>query len=126
MLGCALMATKDFADALAAELGNRGISQASLAEAVGMKQNTVSRWVRGDFAPPTETVFAIEVALVLAPGTLSKHLGYLPLGVDAPPVSISSSIDAAPELEDWQKDALRAVYRTFTTKRATTGSKRTG
>lgn len=120
------MAATPFADALSAELAARGVTQSALADAVGMKQNTVSRWVGGDFAPPPETVFAIEEALDVEPGALSQFLGFLPMGEGETPITITAAVGAAPELEDWQREALLAVYRTFVRKRAMSGSKRAG
>lgn len=102
-----------FARSLAAELDARGMTQRDLADLVGVRQNTVSRWVAADgFAPDPDRVFAIEAALDLPPGALSQHLGYAPVEARPTP-SVLEAIEAAPNLEPWQRDALVAVYSIF-------------
>lgn len=72
--------------------------------------SAVSQWIAGKTEPDPQRVFAIERALHLKPGTLSRFLGYLPL--DAHPVlSVEDAIDADPRLTPPLRDAIRAAYR---------------
>lgn len=103
----------DFGRALDRALASRGLRQTHLAELVGVKQNTVSRWVSGEAVPDPWTVFDVERALKLEGGTLSKHLGYVPVGA-VPRCTVPEAIDAAPELSEYQRDALISVYRVLT------------
>jgi transcriptional regulator with XRE-family HTH domain len=104
---------RTFHEALAETMTARGMTQQQLADAVGVKQNTVSRWVNGDATPEPATVFEVESALKAEPGALSQHLGYIPVGVDRVPCTIIEAIHNAVELQDYHRSALLSVYRSF-------------
>lgn len=89
------------------------MNQKHLAAAVGVKQNTVSRWVNGSLTPEHFRVFEIERTLNVPPGALSVHLGYLPVPADRVPCTIVDAIREAPELQDFHREALLSVYRSF-------------
>ena len=74
-------------------------------------QTAVSQWLRGVTTPEPEVVFAMERALALRPGDLSRHLGYLPVGSRAEPVGVEQAIQADPRLSDRVKRALTLTYR---------------
>lgn len=78
--------------ALDAALGDQ--PQRSLAEKVGVTQSQVSRWVKGLDAIKPAQVFAIERALDLSPGTLSRLEGYLPLDAATGYVNYEEAIRA--------------------------------
>lgn len=113
-----------FADALIEALNVRRKTQQALGEALGVKQPTVSGWIRREAEPTPETVFAIERALELPPGHLSRHLGYLPPeAVKAPPATFEAVVTGDPLLEDYVKRALIEQYRALTSRRAGRGGR---
>jgi hypothetical protein len=107
-----------FAQALAEELMERHLSQASFTNLLALSldppphQTTVSNWLGGKTEPLRSQVFAIEAMLNLAPGSISRHLGYLP--VDAvPAVETTTAISQDVALSPGQRDDLAAQYRTM-------------
>ena len=56
------------------------LNQTEFAALFGLTQPQVSQLEQGKAEPTPQFVFAIEQALALDPGTLSKHLGYAPVG----------------------------------------------
>lgn len=88
-----------------------GMTQSDLSEALNgrVAQSTISEWKRGQSEPSTPAVtFEVELALGVAPGYLSKHLGYIP------PLSVGQ-LEAALLLvddvdENWRQ-ALLALAR---------------
>lgn len=75
-----------------------------------VSQQSISNWLNGVREVEPEVIFAIEKALVLAPGSLSKHLGYIPTGV-SDPKSTEQAIKDDSELSAKAKRALLAAYR---------------
>lgn len=72
---------------------------------------SVSKWVGGN-PPAPGRVFAIEEALDIEPGMLSRLLGYLP--ADARSVTTTAdAIAADPALTPLARRALLAAYREF-------------
>lgn len=61
----------------------RGTSQVRLARALGVSPQLVSDWKRGRRTPSPDQLFAIERALDVEPGRLSRHLGYVPADAEA-------------------------------------------
>lgn len=91
-----------------AELGQRvaeieGKDRAHSATAVG-------NWIKGDDISSPDRVFAIEQALRVKPGTLSKELGYLPLSA-RPVRTVLAAIEADNALDNRDRRALVAHYR---------------
>lgn len=84
------------------------MSQTALAGVLGRAQNTVSTWVAGDAAPSPEVVFEVEGHLGLRPGSLSRHLGYVPApdGDEA----VVAAVEADPRLTDDQRDRLIGLF----------------
>lgn len=71
---------RQFGKALAGAMARSGMRQVDAAGALGIGQTTISSWIRGLTQPSEpELTFALERALGLQPGELSKHLGYVPL-----------------------------------------------
>lgn len=100
-----------FADKLAALLASRGATQQTLADRVGVTRASVNDWCRGRATPPPETVFAIERALEVTPGELSRTVGYLPLETEeGPPATVRDCITRAPELDDTARRLLLVLY----------------
>lgn len=87
------------------------MSQTALAGVLGRAQNTVSTWVSGDAAPAPEVVFDVEDHLGLRPGTLSRHLGYVPAPVGDG--AVVDAVEADPRLTDDQRDRLIGLFREF-------------
>lgn len=99
-----------FADALAA----RGWSQRGFASHYGTTQTTINRWCSGD-VPDPHTVFDLEQTLDLEPGSLSRHLGFVPDGPGRRkrPDTVAA-ITADPALDDRARAVMLAVYRALT------------
>ena len=101
--------TGPFAQALTHAIATTGASPAAVAEALGLKSDdTVRKWMKGDRRPEPGHVFAVEAALGLTPGDLSRHLGYLP--ATATP-SVLAAIGADPLLDDRSRAGLESAYR---------------
>lgn len=77
-----------------------GVSRADLASIVAkisgesVSESAVSLWLAAKSEPSRRKVFAIEEALGCNPGTLSRHLGYLPVNA-VPATSIEEALVAA-------------------------------
>lgn len=92
-------------------LASRAVSQQALADRVEVTRASVNDWCQGRAVPRPATVFAIERALDVKPGTLSRLLGYLPLEAeDCPPVTVPQVISQAPELGDQARHLLLVIY----------------
>jgi transcriptional regulator with XRE-family HTH domain len=102
-----------FGAALAGALRARGTTQHALGRLLGIGQSTISAWVADRAVPSQAVVFRVEAALDLAPGTLSRHLGYLPVDA-AVPSTVLDCLAVDPALTDGQRAALRAVYEELT------------
>lgn len=98
-----------FGTSLAAALRARGLTQHGLGRALGIGQSTISAWVADRATPSHTVVFRVEDALEVVPGSLSRHLGYLPLDASQPS-TVLDCIEADPALTAGQRSALRAVY----------------
>lgn len=103
---------KAFGAALAKARLRADMSQSALGTAIGTPQSTISSWERGESRPYAETVFQLEAALKLAPGSLSQILGYMPLG-EVPPCTVQSAVIADPTLDPYKGQLLLAIYETM-------------
>lgn len=106
-----------FGAALASARLARGLSQRRLGELLGgITQSAISAWESGEAEPLPETVFAVEDALELPGGQLSRALGYLP--AHAGEAGVASSVPAAivadPLLSATEKRGILALYEAFT------------
>jgi len=77
-----------FGEALIAALHAREMRPPDLVDVVSATSrdnasNLVKNWVNGKSEPSRPTVIAVEQFLDLEPGTLSRHLGWLPVGAPA-------------------------------------------
>lgn len=117
---------EDFVRALTWLLNERGISQRELAAQLGRASYTpFYRWFELKAEPQPAEVFAIEKVLDVPPGTLSRHLGYLPPEArsSAPAgATFDEAIRSDPNLNDVGRRTLRAVYSELTKRQP----KRTG
>jgi transcriptional regulator with XRE-family HTH domain len=106
------MGVKDFTEALIAALDRSGLNQSEVARRTDglVSQGTISTWRTGNAKPQPDGVFAVERALGLPGGSLSKHLGYLPVDADTQAVDVISAIEADPVLDDMQRDMLIGLY----------------
>lgn len=73
-------------------------------------QTTVAGWFSKPVWLRPARVFAIERALKLRPGTLSKLEGYLPAGITAP-VTVEEALAADPDITPEQASMLLAAVR---------------
>ena len=102
---------RPFGEALAEALTVRGWTQRELADALGITQSAISAWKYGNAEPAPVTVFRIERVLGVEPGTLSVHLGFLPLGAGSAEVSFDAVVACDPRLDEQARRVLRATYR---------------
>jgi transcriptional regulator with XRE-family HTH domain len=102
---------RPFGQALADALTARGWTQRELAEALGITQSAISAWKYGHAEPAPLTVFRIERALGVAPGSLSMNLGFLPLDSAALGHSFELAVANDPRLDERGRRVLRATYR---------------
>ncbi len=93
-----------------------GISQTRLGELVAdllheapVKQAGVYKWLRDPSILTPPRVFAIEQALQLTPGQLSRSLGYLPVDAVAHQ-GVVAAIEADPQLSDFARYSLTKTY----------------
>ena len=65
--------------------GERGLSQETLAEQVGVSRQAVSKWELGDAIPDTDKLVPLARTLGI---TVDELLGYAPEGEKTPPVTV--------------------------------------
>ncbi len=109
-----------FATALRQARERRGLRQDELAEELGYRQSSLSAWESAKSLPTAEDVFRTEALLDLDPGTLSRHLGYLP--VDAGSPSTEAVIREDDHLDPEYRDQLVSLYWIFRRGTATDGT----
>lgn len=103
-------ATDEMRDAFASALrvAMMGVRQSDLAGHVGLSPDAVAKWLSGTTEPQPRTVFAVERYLELAPGELSRHLGYVPVGE---PPAVLDAIERDPRLTPEARTILIGTYR---------------
>lgn len=111
---------EDFVRALKWLLDERGVSQRELAAQLGRASYTpFYRWFELATEPTPAEVFAIERILDVPPGTLSRHLGYLPPEARSSAPSggtFEEAVRADPDLNEVGRRILRAIYAEVTKK----------
>lgn len=114
-----MSSSADFADRLVELMARRGdISQQSLADRLGVTRASINDWRRGRAIPAPATIFAIEQALDIRPGELSRTLGYLPLDAEEKrATTVLEAIAVDPDLNDEGRRLLRIVYEELTARR---------
>lgn len=94
-----------------------GLSQTRLGELLtdDWKQSTVSEWEQGRTECPPAVVMEIEELLDLAPGDLTRYLGYLPESAAGRTIEWDTvtAISRDPHLTEVQRQALLATYRSY-------------
>lgn len=109
------MMRADFIRTLDWLLTERGLSQRRFVADIGLSSHTeVTRWKSLGYEPRPETVFQIEEYFGLAPGTLSRTLGYLPVNARSIPLDTSDFeevVKAHQVLPAWGKEILLTSYR---------------
>lgn len=100
-----------FGEALAEAMSIREFTQVQVADLLGMTQSSVSAWRSGIAAPDPDIIFELERMLSLAPGHLSRHLGFLPLEAGKrAPASVRDAVIGDSLLGEQAKRAVLAVY----------------
>lgn len=113
---------EDFLYGLVTRLADLGRSQTWLAVEVAKEEGRedpysqahVADWLRGRRSPNPEQVFALERALDVEPGALSRLLGYLPVEAVAT-VTVEDAVKADPGLTKLHREAVLALYRALVT-----------
>ena len=75
-------------------------------------EQTVGQWCKGLAEPRRSEVFAIERVCEVEPGTLSRHLGYVPVDAD-PTVTLDQLIAADPDLTEQDRHLVLGVLRSI-------------
>lgn len=106
------MGIAEFTRALVRALDESGLNQTEVARATGgaVSQGTISGWRKGNAHPQPDSVFAVERALGLAPGQLSRHLGYVPTHTLPAGPDVLTAIDADTSIGEDAKQGLRLLY----------------
>lgn len=94
-------------------LADRAMTAKQLAEALDISAQTLTNRNTAAGGPLPSHVFAVEQALELEPGHLSRLLGYVPAEWDYPTV-VADAVAADPNLSDAGRDAMLALYRSLT------------
>lgn len=97
----------------------RRITQLELGEQLGLTQSAVSSWRVADAVPDTEMVFAVERALKLPPGHLSRHLGYYPPAAVNKAATVEEAALNDTVLDEAGRRAVIAVWRELSTRAST-------
>lgn len=103
-----------FMDDLYTILERKGVTQRQLRDDLGWGSHTyMNRWRNLIKEPDPEEVFELEEYLGLAPGTLSRRLGYLPVAAEKTPrpAGFEAVVAADEILPDWGKEQLLSVYQ---------------
>jgi len=105
------MGLPEFNAALTRAVDESGKNQSEIARDTDglVSQGTISTWLSGNARPQPEGVFAVELALDLPPGSLSRHLGYVPY-VEDPVIDLRDAIDTDDTLDEFDREALRMLY----------------
>lgn len=108
---------ESFGRALTAALEAKGLTSGALlslttASSPESRRRVVTKWMRGEVEPSRPKVLALEVTLGLDPGTLSRHLGWVPVDAQGLP-TVEASILADGELTPTQKNILLAALQDF-------------
>lgn len=109
-------ARKAFGDALTAAMAAKGLEQKQVAVLLTTETQesvaapSISQWARGTHEPSRDRVFALEKVLGLKGGSLSRHLGYLPVAARSV-TSVADAIEADSALTEGAKAMLLAAYR---------------
>jgi transcriptional regulator with XRE-family HTH domain len=96
-----------FGGALERSLGNH--SREWLRQQLGVSPAAIGNYIAGTNQPGMDKVFKMEKCLGLPPGSLSRHLGYLPLEA-VPVVTVPQAIKADSMLDPGGRRLLLALY----------------
>lgn len=96
-----------FGRALDEAMRQEAINAPAVARHVGLSDDAVRKWLSGKSEPAPHVVFAVEELLGVAPGDLSRHLGYVPVGT----TSVTAAIAADQKLSPKDRRILIRLYR---------------
>lgn len=99
----------DFGRALRAERERAGYSQARLGKALDVTNSRIGQWENGDPIDPRYAM-QLEIVLNLAPGELTRRLGYVSIDAETQP-SVIAAIRADSRLDERGRKSLEALYR---------------
>jgi transcriptional regulator with XRE-family HTH domain len=99
---------RTFGGQLRGRRAEAGLNQAELGAMIGVTGSAIGNWERGEDEPTRDKVYALEQALNLEAGDLSRLLGYEP--ADTAPPSWEQVRDLMQSLAEEMKE-LRAEVR---------------
>lgn len=82
------------------------LTQSQLAEALGVAQNTISRWSTGDVEPALADIARLEEACGVPRGFVLRSAGFV-----ADAQSAEEAIEADPRLDVPRRELILATYR---------------
>jgi len=82
------------------------LTQSQLADALGVAQNTISRWSTGDVEPALADIARLEQACGVPRGFVLRSAGYV-----ADALSAEEAIEADPRLDVPRRELILATYR---------------
>lgn len=89
----------------------KGVTQRELRDELGWgSHTTMNRWRHLIAEPLPDEVFELERILGVAPGTLSAHLGYMPLKAERL-AGVEAAVEADQIIPPWGKEILLTAYR---------------
>ncbi len=106
-----------FGRAIRTALAEKGLTSGALlhltkATTPAGQRRVVNDWLSGNVEPSRVKVVALEKVLELAPGTLSRHLGWLPVNATELP-DLEGAIIADDGLSSMQKQVLLSALSDF-------------
>lgn len=85
-----------------------------VADELGTTPQALAHYEKGRRKVEPHTVFALETAIGLRPGELSRFLGYMPVDTESvPDCTVTDALAADPALTTRARQLLRDTYREF-------------
>lgn len=97
-----------FGAALDAAMHNAQLAPRDIAQKINLTDDAIRKWISGKGEPKPLTTFVVEEILAVAPGELSRHLGYIPAGAT---VSVAAALEADTALTPEARRLILATYR---------------
>ena len=104
---------EEFRRVLSKTRAERRLSLAALGRSIGVSKSAVAQWENGRSLPVPAKVPDLERALELAPGALSRLLGYVPItsGDDKTTLDVIEAIRRDARLGQHGQELLITMYR---------------
>lgn len=111
-----------FHEVLAATVRARGLEPLDLVRAVPSTSAEITNWLLGDTVPTPSAVFRLEEILDVHAGSISRLLGYLPLGPVAAGISVEDVVTRSQLIDGDSKRVVLAVWEELLKRQHCTGT----